>query len=75
MTSYFDISMVPADTHAPLGPWISAATGMAQLSTAYYCFSGKLWYLQHICVGDVIVYHSYSDICMRLAVMWNLAFS
>ena len=24
---------------------------------AYLCLSGKLWYLQHICVGDTIVYH------------------
>ena len=23
----------------------------------YRCVSGKLWYLQHYCVGDTIVYH------------------
>ena len=23
----------------------------------YHCLSGKLWYLQHNCVGDTIVYH------------------
>ena len=26
-------------------------------SFAYYWLSGKLWYLQHSCVGDTIVYH------------------
>ena len=23
----------------------------------FRCFSGKIWYLQHHCVGDTIVYH------------------
>ena len=25
--------------------------------SSYRCLSGKLWYLQHNCVGDTIVYH------------------
>ena len=28
---------------------------------SYPCVSGKLWYLQHNCVGDTIVYHWYSQ--------------
>ena len=28
---------------------------------SYRCRSGKLWYLQHSCVGDTIVYHYGSD--------------
>ena len=28
----------------------------------YRWLSGKLWYLQHNCVEDTIVYHSDSDI-------------
>ena len=27
------------------------------ISSWYHWFSSKLWYLQHICVGDTIVYH------------------
>ena len=27
-----------------------------------YCHSGKIWYLQHNCVGDTIVYHDDSNI-------------
>ena len=26
--------------------------------------SGKLWYLQHNCVGDTIVYHKASNVCL-----------
>ena len=31
-------------------------------------FSDKLWYLQHICVGDTIVYHQ----AMKIIVWWIL---
>ena len=38
-------------------PWYQSIS-----STSYQCLSAKLWYLQHICVGDTIVYHWNSDI-------------
>ena len=32
--------------------------------------SGKLWYLQHICVGDTVVYHSPSDMsCLETSLI------
>ena len=31
-------------------------------SMTYHWLSGKLWYLQHNCVGDTIVYHKDSNI-------------
>ena len=31
------------------------------LGLQYRCLSGKLWYVQHKCVGDTIVYHKDSD--------------
>ena len=30
---------------------------LLELSSPHRCLSGKLWYLQHNCVGDTIVYH------------------
>ena len=35
---------------------------MCTMSTIHCCHSGKLWYLQHNCVGDIIVYHWDRDI-------------
>ena len=38
-----------------------------QMTKPHRWLSGKLWYLQHSCVGDTIVYHSASDmvyVCM-----------
>ena len=29
----------------------------------FHWLSGKLWYLQHSCVGDTIVYHWDSNLC------------
>ena len=34
--------------------------------------SGKLWYLQHNCVGDTIVYHSDSDFILRNCIVLAL---
>ena len=36
------------------------------LNTSNHCLSGKLWYLQHNCVGDTIVYHQDSKMCVYL---------
>ena len=35
---------------------------MSDYKLINHCFSGKLWYLQHNCVGDTIVYHWNSGI-------------
>ena len=43
----------------------------------YRWLSGKLWYLQHSCVGDTIVYHSDSDMIwtyQSVKQIWNLHF-
>ena len=37
------------------------------LAELYRCLSGKLWYLQHQCVGDTIVYHWASDIFFAMS--------
>ena len=40
-------------------------------SLIYCCLSGKLWYLQHNCVGDTIVYHSDCDMRLWYHIMYN----
>ena len=38
------------------------------MKSPFRCLSGKLWYLQHNCVGDTIVYHRDSDLwCVILS--------
>ena len=37
---------------------------MTHLPLPYTSLSGKLWYLQHNCVGDTIVYHWASSITL-----------
>ena len=34
-------------------------------SCRFYCLSGKLWYLQHNCVRDTIVYHKANDLIYK----------
>ena len=36
-------------------------------NTTLHWFSGKLWYLQHNCIGDNIVYHSASHLAFSYA--------
>ena len=35
--------------------------------TSHRCLSGKLWYLQHHCVGDTTVYHYASDMSIMVS--------
>ena len=38
----------------------------------HHCLSGTLWYLQHNCVGDTIVYHKASNILFVLLVVFQV---
>ena len=38
----------------------------------HHCLSGKLWYLQHNCVGDNLVYHKASNILFVLLVVFQV---
>ena len=43
--------------HISMGYIIVEGCVVIFLHRSYRCFGGKLWYLQHTCAGDTIVYH------------------